>query len=335
MDGTPGDTVVLSGSNAYGGGTIVQSGILSIENGSALGSGSVDVWNNATLQLGGGILVSTIAQTTLTLAGTGDGGIGALCSVSGNNEWCGQILLDGSALLDSGASGDVLTLTPPVGGTVINGSGGSSLTFGGSGNVVVGGQAGDEGIGPGVAGVTMDGSACWQLELPDDYGIGTTVESGTLGIITGAAIPTGTSLTVASGGTWVFDPGFTVDPTVSSIYVGNDATLDLGGEEVVTSGTVTLADGSIIDGTITSTADAYSLQSGTISAVLAGNVGLMKSGSGVVVLTSHNTYTGRTTISQGTLQLGDGTRSATTARSPPAALPTAGPWSTTLVRYGL
>ncbi len=44
----------------------------------------------------------------------------------------------------------------------------------------------------------------------------------------------------------------------------------------------------------------------TISAVLAGNQGLTTGGAGTLVLTASNTYSGGTTVSAGTLQLGDG-----------------------------
>jgi fibronectin-binding autotransporter adhesin len=44
----------------------------------------------------------------------------------------------------------------------------------------------------------------------------------------------------------------------------------------------------------------------TIGAVLAGTSGLIKNGSGTLTLTATNTYAGGTTISDGTLQLGDG-----------------------------
>ena len=45
----------------------------------------------------------------------------------------------------------------------------------------------------------------------------------------------------------------------------------------------------------------------TIGAVLAGTGGLIKNGDGTLMLTATNTFTGGTTISAGTLQLGDGT----------------------------
>ena len=61
---------------------------------------------------------------------------------------------------------------------------------------------------------------------------------------------------------------------------------------------------------------------------IAGNMGLTVVGSNALILTGSNTYTGGTTISGGTLQLGDGT-AATTARClPSAASPTMRSWFT-------
>ena len=57
-----------------------------------------------------------------------------------------------------------------------------------------------------------------------------------------------------------------------------------------------------------------STDTATIGAVLAGTVGLTKTGAGVLVLNAANTYTGTTTVGTGTLQVGDGTSNAPTAR---------------------
>ncbi|MEN9667608.1 MAG: hypothetical protein RLZZ326_3971, partial [Planctomycetota bacterium] len=54
----------------------------------------------------------------------------------------------------------------------------------------------------------------------------------------------------------------------------------------------------------TLTGSSYELQSGTVSAILAGSATLVKTGSGTVTLSAVNTYTGGTTITAGTLALG-------------------------------
>ena len=60
----------------------------------------------------------------------------------------------------------------------------------------------------------------------------------------------------------------------------------------------------------TLTGSSYDLQSGVVSAVLAGSAALVKTGSGTVTLTSANTFTGGTTITAGTLQLNASTGNA-------------------------
>jgi len=71
---------------------------------------------------------------------------------------------------------------------------------------------------------------------------------------------------------------------------------------------------------------AYDVQSGTVSAILAGGVGLNKTTSGTVTLSGNNTYTGTTTISAGTCTSAAAARpaaspaiSSTTPRSPSTA----------------
>ena len=78
-------------------------------------------------------------------------------------------------------------------------------------------------------------------------------------------------------------------------------TLDVANSDTV--GAVTLASGTI-SGSGILTGSSYALtNSGTISAVLAGSSGLAKSGAGTATLTAANTYTGNTTVNQGTLSL--------------------------------
>jgi autotransporter-associated beta strand protein len=71
-----------------------------------------------------------------------------------------------------------------------------------------------------------------------------------------------------------------------------------------TLGIVTLASGTISgSGAGTLTGSSYTLQSGTVSAILAGNGAVTKNTAGTVILSGSNTFTGSTTISAGTLQV--------------------------------
>jgi len=69
--------------------------------------------------------------------------------------------------------------------------------------------------------------------------------------------------------------------------------------------------GSVNNGTITNNGGNYTVQSGSVGAVLAGTNGLAKSGNGTVTLTGTNTYSGTTTVSVGTLLVNNTSGSGT------------------------
>jgi len=122
------------------------------------------------------------------------------------------------------------------------------------------------------------GSGTLVLGIPDTYIGGTNISQGTVQITTNNAIPSIGTLTVSGG---------TLDTQTSSDTVGP----------------VLLQSGSIIgSGTLTSNTS-YTVQSGLISAPLAGSVPMTKDTSGTVTLSGNNTFTGSTTVNAGTLTL--------------------------------
>ena len=315
IPGIADNTVILgrdSNSIGFTGGTLVDAGILNVENSQALGSmGGVQVIDGATLQLQApvpvaqsGLDISTIG--TLTLAGTGYGGIGALNNVSGTNTWSGLIVLDtlGGDPSRINSDADTYTLELPLG--IIAQNSNSPLFFGGAGNIAVGTGTTPDRSGIGltnnynVSTVTMDGTGDLALGFADYYTGPTVVMSGTLFVANFEALPAGTALTVAAGATVVFN-SFDPNLTFASIYVSSGATLDLGGNQAATAGGLTLVDGTITDGTVY--AASYWVQNGTISANLDGDGALTAAG-GTVVLSGNNNYSGGTDLESGTLQLG-------------------------------
>jgi fibronectin-binding autotransporter adhesin len=88
--------------------------------------------------------------------------------------------------------------------------------------------------------------------------------------------------------------------TVSGSLALNSLTFNAPG-----SGSYTLTGGTLGFGGTTPTIT-VNTSAGTISSVLAGSAGLTKSGTGTLILTGVNTYTGTTTVSGGTLQIGNG-----------------------------
>ncbi|MCE9630444.1 MAG: autotransporter-associated beta strand repeat-containing protein [Planctomycetia bacterium] len=100
-----------------------------------------------------------------------------------------------------------------------------------------------------------------------------------------------------------------VDNNAAVLTSSGTGSITVAGTRTVTdftaAGTYTLTGGTI---TMSGSTSALAIQSDTttISSVLAGTVGLRKSGVGTLVLTSANTYNGTTTVNAGTLQVGDG-----------------------------
>jgi fibronectin-binding autotransporter adhesin len=136
----------------------------------------------------------------------------------------------------------------------------------------------------------------------------------TLGNATINVGPTSVTLTVGSGGllgwdTWegnvsgVWDDGalnWKRGGITSSAYVDGDAvTFDDSGSTAATINTVD----PLIPVTPASVLFTNNAKNYTVSAVIAGGTTLAKTGSGTTILTGANTYTGKTTVSGGILQL--------------------------------
>ena len=89
------------------------------------------------------------------------------------------------------------------------------------------------------------------------------------------------------------------------LRVSGGATADLGGGARSFAGGQ-LVDGSVINGTLSGGTAGVTVQSGTVSAAISGATLVTKTGSGTVVLSAANNYTGGTTLSGGTLALSGG-----------------------------
>ncbi len=86
----------------------------------------------------------------------------------------------------------------------------------------------------------------------------------------------------------------------SAVNATGGGTIDLGGQ-TATADTLTVTDGSVLDGTLSS--GTRTVSNGTISANLTGTGGLVKTGSGNVVLSGTNTFSGGVQVQGGTLAL--------------------------------
>jgi len=108
--------------------------------------------------------------------------------------------------------------------------------------------------------------------------------------------------TAVNGGTLSLSGSGTLGAIAASTAVNTGGTLDLGATAQTQNGGVTLAGGTIQNGTLSSSAT-FDVQSGSASAALAGAGLLTKSTAGTATLSGTDTYTGATTVNSGTLSV--------------------------------
>ncbi|MGC8018971.1 autotransporter-associated beta strand repeat-containing protein, partial [Salmonella enterica] len=278
------DVLTLSGANSYSGGTLISDGTLVASNVEALGTG--DVTNNATLEL------NTGGDFTNNISGSGQvekSGDDAL-TLSGANSYSGGTLISDGTLVASNVealgTGDVTddaTLELNTGGDFDN-------AISGSGQVV---KSGDETL-------TLSGS--------NTYTGGTLISSGTLVANDVNALGTGdvtdnAVLELNTGGDFINSIGGT-----GRVEKSGDETLTLSGSNTYTGGT-TINDGTLVatsvdalgSGDVTDNATLELNTGGDFTNNIGGTGRVEKSGDGTLTLSGSNTYTGGTTINDGTL----------------------------------
>jgi fibronectin-binding autotransporter adhesin len=293
-----GGTLILSGNNStYTGNIFVNAGTLQVQNNSALGtagtsSGTTTVFGGGTLETVGSL---TIAEN-ISLAGTGDNGVGALRSSSGNATLTGTVNLTDAALITA-AAGSSLALN----GTI---SGAEMLTFGGAGNLsastIATGSAGVNLTGTGT--VTFNGGSA------NTYTGLTDVQSGTLVLGKSAGVnAVAGDLTIGNGSgpaTVTLGANNQISDT-SLVTMGSQGTLNLAGRsetlrelDGVAGSSVQFGGGSLTVSGIGTSNFAGSLSGG-------GN--LVKTGSGVLSLSGNNGgFNANTQIQAGTIAVTGG-----------------------------
>ena len=298
-------TLVLTSDSTYAGGTTIAAGTLQIGNGGTTGSITGNVVNNGSLAFNrandvafGGALSGA---GTLVQKGTG-----TLVLTGANTHTGGTTIASGTLQIGNGGT------TGSLAGNVANSG---TLAFNRSDATTF------AGVVSGTGSLIQKGTGTVALTGANTYTGGTTIAAGTLQVGNGGT--TGSILgDVANSGTLAFSrsDGVTFAGVVSgtgALAQRGEGTLVLTGANTYTGGT-TIAAGTlqIGNGGTAGSIQGNVANSGTLAfnhsddvtfaGVISGSGSLVQKGTGTLILTGDNTYTGVTTVSSGTLQIGNG-----------------------------
>jgi len=323
-------TLTLGGNNTYTGGTSILGGSLVLATGGTLGTGAVT--NNANLS------VNQTASITIpnTISGTGSFiqmGSGST-TLTANNSFAGGTTISAGTLQlgNGGTTGSVagniednahlvfnrsndLTFSGIISGTGdVTKLGGGTLTFTNintftgatfvnAGTLTVNGAiSGPGGLVSVANGATLNGSGTLNRDI-------TVSSGGTLAsslIVTGqVTVSNQQNVGAVTGGTETAASGQQLNVTTATggtinATAGTAQIAELNGADLVTGNwgaTVT----SLTSGNVTTNGGSLVAQEGNFNGEISGDGGLTKSGNGILTLSTPNSYTGSTIVSDGTL----------------------------------
>ncbi len=299
-------TWTLTNNNSYDGTTTINDGTLEIEDAGALG----DTNNDTTVNSGGTLAldtgITTVAGEGLTLNGTGEAGTaGALQNIGGTNEWQGTVDLGSASTINSDAG------SLEISGDIDNQS--FDLTVGGAANTTFSGVLSDSGD------LIKNGNGTLLLTAVNTYSGNTTVNDGVLEIENDSGLgTTGNGTTVNSGGTLALDTGITVG--VEALTLNGTGESSLGAMQNISGnnewqGAVSLGSAATINsdagnldvsGNIDNQTFALTVGGNgdtTFSGIVSDTGTLIKDGNGTLTLSGVNTYSGSTTINDGSISI--------------------------------
>ena len=327
------NTLILVSNNVYSGGTTISNGTLQLGNGGATGSLQGDIVNNGVLQInrsanltlsglisGSGSLQQVGGATTVLTADNSYAGgttVAAGTLQLGNNGGSGQVVGDitnnAALIFNRGADLDFTNIIRGAGSVTKNGNG--ALTF-----TVNQPFTGALTAGGGTLVLTNVNSQTNTIFSNGILVVGNSGALGTGGLDTTASTPTGrlelaNNVTVLAGKTFRLyarnNLSTAVLNTSGSNTIATSISLDAGGSQYhVESDTGTLAIGGFSGLTATHTLHLQGNGNGLVYGPITGAGPLVMDGPGTWVLTGASSYD-TTTISAGTLQIGNGGSSGT------------------------
>ncbi|WP_119020320.1 fibronectin-binding autotransporter adhesin ShdA [Salmonella enterica] len=275
------DELIVTGDNNYSGGTTISGGTLTADHADSLGSGDID--NSGVLKVGEGELENTLSGTgSLVKTGTGE------LTLNGDNDYSGGTTIDDGVLIANHAD-SLGTGAIDNSGVLQVGEGELKNTLSGTGSLVK--------IGTGE--LTLNGD--------NDYSGGTTISDGTLIAASVNALGSGD---IDNSGVLQVGEG-----ELKNTLSGSGSLVKTGTGELTLSGDNTYSGGTTISGGTLIAASVNALGSGDIDNsgvlkvgegelknTLSGSGSLVKTGTGELTLSGdNNTYSGDTTIADGTL----------------------------------
>jgi fibronectin-binding autotransporter adhesin len=303
-------SLILSGSNSYGGTTNVNGGVLTISSTTALPgwdvAGLYSVASGAGLTVGDVFTDANIA----TMLATGNFSAGSAIGFdnASTRTFNASTLPAGVGLAKSGIGTLNLSATlPTTSGAVIVTAG--TLNLGGfshatSGNISFLGGTVQNGTLRKAGGAFDAQAGTINAVLGDGSAAARLTKSGT-GLLTLTAANTFSGGTTLNDGTLVLAPGDNRLSNTGAITVLGGI-LDLRANSQETAGNISIQGGVVQIGTLKKNGGNFDLQAGTVSANLAdgsNSAGLIKTGAGTALLTGTNTYSGNTIVSAGTLSI--------------------------------
>ncbi len=323
-------TVTLTGSNTYSGGTVLSGGALVLGNNNALGAGQLTL-NGGTLQSGISLSLPLSNPVMLTANSMVSGGNNVTISGPFTNSGqtntltnavtSGTLTLSGNIYLsETPSAGRLLWIVSdtPNTTTVLNGEISDCIGGGAGGTLDLAPRSSGDTIVvnasnsfTGGANLGGNGQGCIVVNNNSAFGTGTVglnktiLQAGTGPVTLGNTIVIGGSINSIVG-----TSGFAFNFAGAVTNSGGDKILDNNSNGLVTlSNNVYLSESSAVGRTLTLGGTGNMLIAGVIAncAGSGGSAGsLAYNGSGVLVLSGNNTYSGNTTVSSGTLQLGNG-----------------------------